>query len=138
MRRILVVDDSADSREMLEHFLTLQGHTVCTMNDGLDALVAASKFRPEIVFADICMPRMDGYELCARLRANRLTKDAAIFAMTAGSYDKQTHGVKARFDAYLHKPVELSVINELVKSATAQLEPAANRRPRPEDSGLRA
>ena len=77
-RRVLVVDDTEDSREVLARFLELQGHTVWTASDGLEGLIAASKFCPEIVFLDLAMPRMDGFELCARLRTNRLTKEAAV------------------------------------------------------------
>jgi len=117
-RRILVADDMEDSREVLARFLELQGHTVCTASDGLEGLIAASKFRPEIVFLDLAMPRMDGFELCARLRANHLTKDAAVFAVTGRSNDRDRFSrMEGGFDAYLYKPIECEVVERLIQSA---------------------
>jgi len=121
-RRILVVDDAVDSREILKEFLRRQGHEVCVAGDGLEGLVVASKFRPQIVFLDIRMPRMDGFELCMRLRSNRLTQDAAVFALTGGSYNGQIPAdASGRFDAYLRKPIEWDVIEGLVRGAATPL-----------------
>src|SRR5688500_13409808 len=121
-RRILVVDDATDGREFLAEFLKLQGHSVREAADGLEGLIAASKFVPEIVFLDLCMPRMDGFELCARLRASPLTKDAAVFAVTAGASGRQgADHASARFDAFLQKPVEFEVMDALVHCTCARL-----------------
>jgi CheY-like chemotaxis protein len=119
-RRILVVDDSVDSCEILATFLKSKGHAVCTACDGIDGLTAAGRFCPEIAFLDIRMPRMSGIELCVRLRAEPATKDAAVFALTAGPFSGLTAaGAPGRFDAYLRKPVELDVIDSLI-SCTSQ------------------
>jgi CheY-like chemotaxis protein len=123
MRRILVVDDSGDSREILAEFFQLQGHQVRTAADGFEALKMVNEFRPEIVFVDISMPRMDGFELCTRLRSHPLTSDAAVFALTAGLYERQTpSSALAQFDAYLRKPAEFEVIEQLVDTTTRRLQ----------------
>src|SRR5690349_11065681 len=68
-RRVLVVEDSDASRDALAHFLELKGFEVCAAQDGLEGLRLAAKFRPDVVFLDLFMPHMDGFELCTRLRA---------------------------------------------------------------------
>ncbi len=118
--RILVTDDHQDSRELLAAFLTLEGHSVRSAADGLEALRVCADFQPDIVFLDLCMPGMDGYEVCARLRENAATKDAAVYALTA--YPHEGPSPKARdrlFDRYLLKPVELADIGQLVAGQCA-------------------
>jgi len=118
-RRILLVDDSADNREVLAQFLELQGHAVLTANDGLAGLSAAREFHPEIVFVDLTMPRMDGFELCEHLRASALTQNAAVFALSASAYPSDRRSVG--FDAYLRKPVEFEVIEAIIRCTARTL-----------------
>jgi CheY-like chemotaxis protein len=113
--RILVTDDHEDSRELLAAYLMLDGHTVRTAADGREALRICADFQPDIVFLDLCMPGMDGYELCARLRENEGTKDAAVYALTAYPHERPSPKAPRRlFDRYLLKPVELEDIGRLV------------------------
>jgi CheY-like chemotaxis protein len=125
--RIMVVDDEAGSREALAGFLERQGHEVCTAADGVEGLRVADRFRPEIVFLDLDLPRMDGFELCARLRANHEMEDATLFALTAPAYPKSAAANPSggpgftirRFDAVLTKPVEFDVVSGLVSSVVS-------------------
>lgn len=113
--RILVTDDHEDSRELLAAYLMLDGHTVCTAADGLEALRICADFQPDIVFLDLCMPGMDGYEVCTRLRENAATKDATVYALTAYPHEGPAPNAPRRlFDRYLLKPVELEDIGRLV------------------------
>lgn len=123
VRRILVVDDSEDCREILARFLEMEGHRVRTATDGIDGLEAASRFRPEIVFVDLCMPRMDGFEFCEYLRADPATPDMAVFAVSGGAYrGSRLARASAEFDAYLAKPVECQVIEALVNCTSRTLQ----------------
>lgn len=124
-QRILVVDDSEDCREILARFLEMKGHRVRTARDGLEGLEAASKFRPQIVFVDLCMPRMDGFEFCESLRAETSAQEIAVFAVSGGAYRSSKFcRDSANFDAYVGKPVECEVVEALVKCA-ARISPAA-------------
>jgi CheY-like chemotaxis protein len=120
-RRILVADTHRDSRESLAQFLTVQGHSVRTAGDGIEALIEAGKFLPDIAFLDLNMPRMNGFELCARLRADTSTQDSALFALAAGGADTHiAERASVRFDAYLCKPVELGLVEALVNATKAE------------------
>jgi CheY-like chemotaxis protein len=113
--RVLVTDDHDDSRELLAAFLMLEGHTVRTAADGREALRICADFQPEIVFLDLCMPGMDGYEVCTRLRQNAATKNAAVYALTAYPHEEPSPDAPLRlFDRYLLKPVELEEIGRLI------------------------
>lgn len=116
--RILVVDDSDENREALARFLERQGHEVCTAHDGLEGLRAAEEFHPQVLFLDLFMPRMDGFELCARLRAKEELENAAMFALTDCNEGFHRSQLRCVFDAYLGKPIELDVIEGLIRVVT--------------------
>src|SRR5690606_25092635 len=73
--RILVVDDNLDSAESLAMTLRIRGAEIRTAKDGVEAIEAAAEFRPEVVFLDIGMPRLDGYEAARRMRAEPWGKE---------------------------------------------------------------
>src|SRR5687768_7174876 len=68
-RSVLIADDQADSIEALAILLEWSGHEVHLARDGKDAMQAAREYRPELIFLDIAMPELNGYEVCRRLRA---------------------------------------------------------------------
>ena len=80
---ILVVDDNPDKLGVIEAALTLAGYKVTTAMDGEEALVAIESFQPDLVITDVMMPRMNGYELAQRIRANPLTKFIPVIMQTA-------------------------------------------------------
>jgi diguanylate cyclase (GGDEF)-like protein len=80
---ILVVDDSPDKLEVIGASLTLAGYNVTTAADGEEALVSIESFQPDLVITDVMMPRMNGYELAQRIRANPLTKFIPVIMQTA-------------------------------------------------------
>ena len=80
---ILVVDDNADKLGLIEAALSLAGYNVTTAADGVEALAAIESFQPDLVITDVMMPRMNGYELAQRIRANPLTRFLPVIMQTA-------------------------------------------------------
>jgi diguanylate cyclase (GGDEF)-like protein len=80
---ILVVDDNPDKLHLLEAALSLAGYTIATATDGVEALAAIETYQPDLVITDVMMPRMNGYELAQRIRANPLTKFIPVIMQTA-------------------------------------------------------
>ncbi len=106
-RRILVADDNVDAAESLAMLLTLQGNEVRTAHDGARALAAAAEFRPQVVLLDIGMPKLNGYEVCRRIRALPWGKEPYVVALTGwGQDDDKRRSQEAGFDRHLVKPVD--------------------------------
>lgn len=97
---------------MLQAYLTMFGHEVRGAPDGLEALRIARQFQPDVIFMDIWMPLMDGFEACQRLRHDAMTRETAVYALSAGS-TAELQGAHC-FDAFLSKPVELDAVADLV------------------------
>ena len=112
--RILVVDDSADSAAMLCALLEINGHTVAMSNTGREALATAASFRPGIVFLDIGLPDMTGYEVAATLRAMPETAGATLVALTGyGQQKDKKDAMAAGFDHHLVKPINFDALMAL-------------------------
>ena len=119
-RRVLVVDDNADVAESLALLLKLAGHDARAAYDGQTALSLAQDFRPQIVFLDIGMPGMDGYEVCRRLRQQPGTEKALIVALTGWGQEKDRRlSRQAGFDHHLVKPVEPEALQALLAGGAA-------------------
>jgi diguanylate cyclase (GGDEF)-like protein len=80
---ILIVDDNPDKLGLLEAALSLAGYNVTTATDGDEALAAIESYQPDLVITDVMMPRMNGYELAQRIRANPVTKFIPVIMQTA-------------------------------------------------------
>jgi CheY-like chemotaxis protein len=112
-RRILVVDDNPDTAESFARVLRAMGHEVESVTDPLDALPAARRVQPELVFLDIGMPLLDGYELARALRK----AFGCIVAVTGhGMPEDRPRARVAGFDAHVTKPVDPDVIESIVKT----------------------
>jgi CheY-like chemotaxis protein len=121
-RRILVVDDNVDGANSLAMYLRMQGHEVRIANDGPAALDAAQALQPEVVLLDIGLPKMDGYEVARRLRAQAGTKDALVVAVTGyGQEEDRRRAQEAGFDAHLVKPADISALQRLLSGLEATL-----------------
>ena len=115
MKRVLVVDDNADSAESLSLLLELMGHTVRTAHDGEQALAEAERFRPELILMDIGMPRMDGYEAARRLRQADWATGTVLVALTGwGSEEDRRRTRRTGFDFHLVKPVSAEAVDEIL------------------------
>jgi PAS domain S-box-containing protein len=117
-RRILVVDDNADSAEALALALCVTGHEVRMAADGPSALVAAVEFRPQVVLLDIGLPGMDGYEVGRQLREERACEGTVLVALTGyGQDDDRRRSRAAGFDHHLVKPVTPDAILAVLRPA---------------------
>jgi CheY-like chemotaxis protein len=114
-RRVLVVDDSADNRDTLAALLRMSGHEVRSAGDGDSAIEIARLFQPDVIFLDLRMPGIDGYEVCSRLRLSAVTAGARIYALTGYGTDGQLHrSAHVGFDAHLVKPLEPESLSRLI------------------------
>lgn len=120
-RRVLVVDDNRDAADTLALLLELMGHTTRTAHDGPAALEAAAAFEPDIVLLDIGLPRMNGYEVCRKLREEPWGRSAFVVALTGwGQAEDQRNASEAGFDRHLVKPVEEEVLQKVLREAPAR------------------
>jgi len=103
--RILVVDDSATIRRSAESMLTAEGHEVVTAENGFDALSKVARHNPDLIFVDIMMPRLDGYQTCAIIKNNSQYRGIPVVMLTSkdGLFD-QARGRVVGSDLYLTKP----------------------------------
>lgn len=115
--RILVVDDNRDSADSLEMVLQFLGADVQVAYDGPSALEACRVYRPAVVFLDIGMPGMNGYEVAERLRQTSEGAGAALIALSGwGQKDDLRRSEEAGFDCHLVKPVDLDALQALLGS----------------------
>jgi signal transduction histidine kinase/ActR/RegA family two-component response regulator len=122
LRRILVVDDNPDAAGSLSQLLRMIGNEVQTAHDGLEAIAAAERFRPEVVLLDIGMPRLNGYDAAQRMRAAPWGQSMVLVALTGwGQEEDKRRAQVAGFDAHLVKPVDptalTSLLNRLYQTA---------------------
>jgi PAS domain S-box-containing protein len=115
--KILLVEDSVDSAEMMAFILQLGGHQVRIAHDGPAALEAARAFLPEVVLCDIGLPGMNGYEVAARLREQPAFQRTPLIALTGyGQDDARSRSREAGFDVHLVKPVEPDALEALLET----------------------
>jgi CheY-like chemotaxis protein len=107
--RVLVVDDDADTAESLAEVLTLHGFPANAATDGESALRAASSDQPDVVFTDLAMPEMDGFELANRLRQLAAPKRPLLVAIT-GCYNEVVTGAQSYFDLVVNKPIDPALL----------------------------
>jgi PAS domain S-box-containing protein len=116
-RRVLIVDDNKDAAEWLATLLSLSGHETHVAHDGVEAMKAAERLRPDAVLLDIGLPRIDGYEVCRRMRQQSWGRDLVIVALTGWGQDEDRQKSReAGFNAHLVKPVDDEVLLNLLAS----------------------
>lgn len=111
--RILIVDDDVDSAEMFQELLQSSGHVVCVALDGPSALEQAESFQPDVVFLDLTLPRMDGYEICRRLVLLK-GKAPRIVAVSGQAHVSDDRLREAGFSGVLPKPIVWENLREIV------------------------
>jgi CheY-like chemotaxis protein len=116
--KILVVDDNVDAAEMLAMLLEAGGNQTRLAHTGLAALAAASELEPDLVFLDIGLPEMNGYEVATRLRADPRLRDCVLVALTGwGSDDDRRQAHAAGFDRHLVKPIDGDKLHDVLSAA---------------------
>jgi PAS domain S-box-containing protein len=106
-RRILIVDDNIDSADSLAMLLEITGNQTYIAHDGVEAIESIEKYRPEVVLLDIGLPKLDGHEVCRRIREQPWGKDIRIIALTGwGQDDDRRKSEDAGFNGHLVKPVD--------------------------------
>lgn len=103
--KVLVIDDSNTIRRSAEIFLKQGGHEVLLAEDGFDALAKVNDYQPDLIFCDILMPRLDGYQTCAIIKRNARFSDVPIVMLSSkdGVFDK-ARGRMVGSQDYLTKP----------------------------------
>lgn len=103
--KVMVIDDSSTTRKSAELFLTEAGCQVLLAEDGFDALAKIADHRPDLVFCDILMPRLDGYQACSLIkRSVRFAATPVVMLSSKNGLFDRARGRLAGSDAYLTKP----------------------------------
>jgi diguanylate cyclase (GGDEF)-like protein len=109
---ILVVDDNPDKLQLIEAALCLAGYHVTKATDGVEALAAIESYQPDLVITDVMMPRMNGYELAQRIRANPITKFIPVIMQTAA--DRRAEDLRRASEVgalgYITDPTDLDLL----------------------------
>ena len=102
---VIVVDDSKTIRQTAETLLKKTGYNIITATDGFNALAKIAELKPDIIFVDVMMPRLDGYQTCALIKNNNAFKHIPVIMMSSkdGIFDK-AKGRLVGSDHYLTKP----------------------------------
>ena len=103
--KVMVIDDSKTIRRTAETLLKKSGCEVVTATDGFEALSKILEHRPNIIFVDIMMPRLDGYQTCALIKNNKMFKDTPVIMLSSkdGLFDR-ARGRIVGSEQYLTKP----------------------------------
>ena len=119
--RVLVVDDSATIRRSAETMLANEGCEVFTAENGFEALSKITRHQPNLIFVDIMMPRLDGYQTCAIIKNNSDFRDTPVVMLTSkdGLFD-MARGRVVGSDQYLTKPFTREELLGAVKQHTAR------------------
>jgi CheY-like chemotaxis protein len=112
--RVLVVDDNADMVESLGMLVKSQGHDVRASRDGSTTLQAALDYRPEVIFLDIGLPGLDGYQVAEQIRKQDVLRGVVLVALTGyGQEADRQRSREAGFDHHLVKPVDFSKLQKI-------------------------
>mgnify|MGYP002146441681 CR=1 FL=1 len=123
-RRILVVDDNQDAAHTLAMLLEILGNETNTAFDGLEAIRVGAAFRPEVIFLDIEMPKLNGYQTCRKIRQESWGRNAVLVALTGWGYEEDRRcSIEAGFDSHLTKPAEPAEIEKLLASLASAAAP---------------
>ena len=120
-RRVVIVDDNRDLREMLEALLQFAGHEVVTAEDGPSGLDCIVSERPDAAFVDLGLPGFDGYELARRVRASDAADTMLVAVSGYSQPEDRRRALDAGFDDHLKKPVALAQLEDVLSRPRGEL-----------------
>ncbi|MGZ8941045.1 MAG: response regulator transcription factor, partial [Limisphaerales bacterium] len=121
MTKILVIDDEAILREEIVEWLTMEGYTANSAEDGLIGVETAFRQLPDLIVCDITMPHLDGYSVLAELHANPATAAIPfIFVMARVTHEDIRHGMSLGADDYITKPFTRLELLQAIQSRLAK------------------
>jgi CheY-like chemotaxis protein len=127
-RRILVVDDNRDSATSLTTLLRLSGNETFIAYDGVEAVEAAARQRPDVILLDIGLPKLNGFDACRGIREHRWAQNVLIIALTGwGQEEDRRKSAEAGFDGHLVKPVDHAELMRLLACWSPQEESQATQ-----------
>lgn len=116
-KKILIVDDNQDSRELVVKILKNRGYQLIEAVDGEDALEKAMAERPDLILMDISIPKIDGYEVTRRLKSRKEFKYTPIIALTAHAMKgDREKAMESGCEGYIAKPINIHELPDLIKS----------------------
>jgi signal transduction histidine kinase/CheY-like chemotaxis protein len=119
-RRVVIVEDNADAREMLQMLLAVEGHEVDSAEDGRDGLALIERVRPDVALIDIGLPLLNGYDVARTLRARNQGPPVLLVALTGyGQPEDRQRALAAGFDEHLIKPVNLDRLTQIMSRSPA-------------------
>ena len=119
--KVMVVDDSNTIRKTTESLLTKAGYTVLTAADGFEAMSLITDHHPDIIFVDIMMPRLDGYQTCTLIKHNRYFRRTPVIMLSSkdGLFDR-ARGRIAGSEQHINKPfTEIDLISAITKHVSS-------------------
>ena len=119
-RRIVVVEDNVDNRELMQLLLGLKGHAVNAFGDGEAGVAAILGEAPEVAIVDIGLPGIDGYEVARRIRGAAPAQPPLLVAVTGyGTPEDRQHALSTGFDAFMVKPFDIEAFERLLREKAA-------------------
>lgn len=118
--KIMVIDDSSTIRRSAEIFLGQAGYKIVLAEDGFDALAKINDSHPDLIFCDILMPRLDGYQTCALIKKSAKFRDTPVIMLSSkdGLFDR-ARGAMVGSDEYLTKPFTKDSLLKTVRNYTS-------------------
>lgn len=118
--KILIVDDAVDTVELLKKRFSSEGYETAEAYNGEEALQKVPEYRPDLIVLDIMMPKVDGYEVCQKLKADESTRYIPVLMLTAkGEVEHKVKGLDIGADDYMAKPFDYKELSARVRSLLA-------------------
>ena len=124
-RRVMLVEDNEDTREVLRELLEMWGHRVEVAEDGFKAVELFPRLRPHVALVDLGLPGMDGFQVARRIRESEGGRDVYLVALTGYSGEHRTQAERAGFDLHVVKPVNPDELERLIDELPRARPPAS-------------
>lgn len=120
-KKILIVEDEESLLKLESILLTTKGYLVQGVSTGLAALEAVNEELPDLILLDVMLPKMDGFEVCARLKSDPVTRDIPIILLTAKKTPEDLmRGTEVGADQYITKPFKSAMVIDIIEQLLAK------------------